>query len=225
MVLEWHDPKPLSRAWCVWEIASTVNTKSNFQVLMSPKNQASFFKALLSEFDSIVFKTCNVDLAKAEAFKASDRDSIFKAVEATTGFQEINKQVIGVMREWMAQRGREALAQLPENDEFARLALKMSLARLLHNQGMFREAEPLFRETLEAHRRILGDSHPGTLNSMNNLALLLKDQGKFDEAEPLLRDALRVSRLTLGYVHPDTLAGIRVDRGQRRLGPHITQEE
>jgi len=84
----------------------------------------------------------------------------------------------------------------------------MSLARLFHSQGMFHEAEPLFRETLEAHRRILGDSHPGALNSMNNLALLLKDQGKFDEAEPLLKDALRVSHLTLGYVHPDTLAGI-----------------
>jgi len=83
---------------------------------MSPKNQASFVKALLSEFDSIVYKTCNVDFAKVEAFKASDRDNIFKAVEATTGFQEINKQVIGVMKEWMAQRGREALAQLPEND-------------------------------------------------------------------------------------------------------------
>ena len=36
LVLDWDDPKPLSRAWCLWEMVSTVDTKSEFHVLMSP---------------------------------------------------------------------------------------------------------------------------------------------------------------------------------------------
>jgi len=85
LVLEWDDPKPLSRAWCLWEIASTVDTKSVFQVLMSPKNQGSFSRTLVDNFDRIIYKTCNVDLAKAEAFKVSDRNNIRKAVKAMGG--------------------------------------------------------------------------------------------------------------------------------------------
>ena len=39
-------------------------------------------------------------------------------------------------------------------------------------------------------RAKLGDQHPDTLTSVNNLSLLLQDQGKLEEAEPLLREAL-----------------------------------
>ena len=65
LVLEWNDPKPLSRARCPWEMVSTVDTKSEFHVLMSPKNHKSFATALVNDFDNIVFKTCNVDLKSA----------------------------------------------------------------------------------------------------------------------------------------------------------------
>jgi hypothetical protein len=32
------------------------------------------------------------------------------------------------------------------------------------------KAEPLYRRTLELRKRILGEEHPHTLSSMNNLA-------------------------------------------------------
>jgi len=70
------------------------------------------------------------------------------------------------------------------------------------------EAEPLYREALEAFRRTLGDSHPDTLSSINNLGLLLKGQGKLSEAESLFRVALEGRRGTLGDTHPDTLVSI-----------------
>jgi len=43
-------------------MVSPVNTKSDFQVLMSPKNHASFATALVDDFSSIVLKTCTVNL-------------------------------------------------------------------------------------------------------------------------------------------------------------------
>ena len=39
----------------------------------------------------------------------------------------------------------------------------------------------------------LGEAHPDTLGSLNNLAALLKAQGQLAEAEPLYREALEKS--------------------------------
>ena len=39
----------------------------------------------------------------------------------------------------------------------------------------------------------LGEDHPDTLNSINNLAAVLKAQGHLAEAEPFLREALKKS--------------------------------
>eukprot|EP00929_Paragymnodinium_shiwhaense_P008745 TRINITY_DN11270_c0_g1_i15.p1 TRINITY_DN11270_c0_g1~~TRINITY_DN11270_c0_g1_i15.p1 ORF type:complete len:112 (+),score=17.65 TRINITY_DN11270_c0_g1_i15:1-336(+) len=74
--------------------------------------------------------------------------------------------------------------------------------------GRFEEAEPLYREALHGYREKLGDMHPDTLTSINNMAGLLKGMGRFEEAEPLLREALHGYREKLGDMHPDTLTSI-----------------
>jgi hypothetical protein len=50
--------------------------------------------------------------------------------------------------------------------------------------GKLEKAEPYFREDLEGMRRVLGDDHPDTLTSINNMGGLLYSQGKLDEAMP-----------------------------------------
>ena len=47
-----------------------------------------------------------------------------------------------------------------------------NLADLLSDQGKLSEAEPLARDALRGRRETLGDTHPETLTSMNNLAFL-----------------------------------------------------
>jgi tetratricopeptide (TPR) repeat protein len=41
-------------------------------------------------------------------------------------------------------------------------------------QGKLSEAEPYYREALEGRRRVLGDEHPDTLTSINNMGVLLQ---------------------------------------------------
>ena len=63
-------------------------------------------------------------------------------------------------------------------------------------------------EALEVLRETLGNRHPKTLNSINNLGHLLKDKGDLAAAEPLYREALEVKLETLGRRHPSTLSSI-----------------
>jgi tetratricopeptide (TPR) repeat protein len=51
---------------------------------------------------------------------------------------------------------------------------------------------------------VLGEEHPDTARSYNNLATTLADQGKHAQAEPLYEKALAIRLKVLGERHPDT---------------------
>ena len=72
----------------------------------------------------------------------------------------------------------------------------------LNAQGKYAEAEPLFRQALAIRRKLLGEDHPDTAQSYNNVAGNLNAQGKYAEAEPLFRQALATRRKLLGEDHP-----------------------
>ena len=72
----------------------------------------------------------------------------------------------------------------------------------------FAAAEPLLRELLQSRRKTLGDRHPDTLSSINDLGQLLLDEGDLAAAEPLFREAMKTWRETLGSRHPSTLIAI-----------------
>jgi non-specific serine/threonine protein kinase/serine/threonine-protein kinase len=55
---------------------------------------------------------------------------------------------------------------------------------------------------------VLGDEHPDTLLSINNMGFLLQAQGNLAEAEPYLREALEKRRRVLGEEHASTLISI-----------------
>jgi len=59
------------------------------------------------------------------------------------------------------------------------------------------------------HRRVSGDEHLDTVNSMSTLAGLYLNQGRYDEAEPLYLDTLKSLKRVLGDEHPDTLASVK----------------
>ncbi|MFN3078154.1 MAG: tetratricopeptide repeat protein, partial [Alphaproteobacteria bacterium] len=54
-------------------------------------------------------------------------------------------------------------------------------------------------------RRVLGEDHPDTLTSMNNLAVTLKDLEEHADARRLLEQVLAGRRRVLGDSHPHTL--------------------
>jgi tetratricopeptide (TPR) repeat protein len=76
----------------------------------------------------------------------------------------------------------------------------------LEQQAQYGKALPLWQERLKWCRDVLGEEHPDTAVSCNNLALNLNAQGKYVEAGELLHRSLDTCRTLLGEEHPDTAA-------------------
>ena len=60
-------------------------------------------------------------------------------------------------------------------------------------------------QVLQARRAGLGDSHPLTLEAMNNLAVHYEDSGQLDRAIELFQQTLKAQRASLGEDHLDTV--------------------
>ena len=78
----------------------------------------------------------------------------------------------------------------------------------LYQQGKYNEAIPLAEQALAIIKQQLGDNHPLTAQSLNNLAGLYESQGRYSDAEPLYKQALAIRKQQLGDNHPDTATSL-----------------
>jgi len=83
--------------------------------------------------------------------------------------------------------------------------LVYNIGEYFRQTGTYSEAQKMYHQALELKRTALGDAHPSTLESMNNLAVVYQQQGKYTEAEALQQETLALKRTTLGNTHPSTL--------------------
>ena len=74
------------------------------------------------------------------------------------------------------------------------------------SSGSIDRARQLNEDTLARRRRTLGEEHPETIRSANNLAVNLTSLDELERACTLLEDALSRRRQILGEDHPDTLS-------------------
>jgi hypothetical protein len=81
-----------------------------------------------------------------------------------------------------------------------------NLASTFWNQGRWKEAEELEVQVMETSLRVLGEEHPYTLTSINNLTFALKGRGQNAEAIKLIEKCVQLRMLVLGANHPHTLS-------------------
>jgi non-specific serine/threonine protein kinase/serine/threonine-protein kinase len=86
--------------------------------------------------------------------------------------------------------------------------LRHALAELYRRIGLNEAAVPLQESALATRRRMLGDEHPDTLDSIGGMSVLLRELGRLLEAEPFHREALERSRRVRGAEHPETAIAI-----------------
>ena len=107
----WSAPVPLRRAWCLWEIYSTLGENAKLSVCMSDAESADFHRALVENVDGVITALCTIDAETAEAGSKKDLDMIFAAVRTLDGgFQTLNTTVMDQMRSWLIDSMIRALA-------------------------------------------------------------------------------------------------------------------
>ena len=79
-------------------------------------------------------------------------------------------------------------------------------------------ARDLHQDVLDRRRRVLGEDHPATLTSADNLAADLRALGQVRAARDLHQDTLDRRRRVLGEDHPATLASAN-DLADRPVRP------
>ena len=70
--------------------------------------------------------------------------------------------------------------------------------------GRYGEAEPLYSQALEIRKGSLGDRHPDTVTSLNNLAMLYYAMNRFPEAAAMMAGVVDIFEEILGPDHPNT---------------------
>lgn len=75
-------------------------------------------------------------------------------------------------------------------------------------QMRLREAESLGLQVRAAKKKILGEEHPGTLESIDELALIYLSQDRCREAEHLYLEVLAARSRILGEEYPETLKSV-----------------
>jgi tetratricopeptide (TPR) repeat protein len=84
----------------------------------------------------------------------------------------------------------------------------VGLGRFYEGQGHYSLAEPWQELGLKIVQNRLGEVHPDTATSLNNLAFLYYSMGRYAEAEPLYVRSLQIREQQLGADHPDTASSL-----------------
>jgi tetratricopeptide (TPR) repeat protein len=87
-------------------------------------------------------------------------------------------------------------------------ATLVAVAGLTHRLGRWDDEYRVQALLRQARTSTLGEQHPSTLTSMNNLALVLSEQGQYSEAEALHRQTLELYKRVLDEQHHSTLISI-----------------
>eukprot|EP00912_Choanoflagellata_sp_UC4_P000422 UC4_evm1s261 len=154
----WHKPVTFSRVWCLYEIMTTLNVNMakeghlGVAATLPHHDIVSFGNALRSEGSQSVFDSiAKIDAREAEATVEADLIRIFKLIENSIGFAEVNSRIAAAMREQLIPLGN-AVVQNAEETWGAKshntFLTKARFGELLMRLHRHREAEDILLDAL-----------------------------------------------------------------------------
>jgi len=151
---------------------------------------------LIEKFDDETFAVKKMYLLSQIAIIDGDEDKIFE--------NETLEEPLGQARESVRLMELQNLG-LRYRLDFIEIADGLNEKGMFYyNGGKYNNAIYVFKKALKIRKKILGEEHPDTAQSYNNLAELYRNMGKYQKAEPLYLKALKIREKVLGEEHPDT---------------------
>ena len=206
----WDNPVCLTRAWCLIELYACRSSGSNFCVALPPSERAHFLEQIAERGAAFYGMLSKVNTAKSECSRDSDRERIFEAVRGLEGgFIALDRSVLQTMTDWLQmQLEQEVAASAAACLEEEEWKMATALGRLFQDKGEYGRALPLLEECLTKRKRAMGENHPQTLLSIDNLANLFESMGQYDRALPLHEECLAKRKVILAEQHPETLVSL-----------------
>ena len=213
----WDDPIPITRAWCLWEIYSTLVSGATFTAVLPQAERRRLREAVLTDSKALTDVMTSVKAERAEAFEPADRDAIFAAVgQMEGGFHCVNVRVLEMLRGWVlwtlqdlcrpdsVGSGSGGLTYGWTNDQLQLARLFDNVGTILFLNGRHDDALVEYQKALAIREATLGKDHPDTADSYNFIGNMLQNQGDSTGALVEHRKAIAIKEATLGKAHPST---------------------
>ena len=112
-------------------------------------------------------------------------------------------------------------------DDIEQVSFIFALGYLLYYIAEYEKAGELYKKIRRTSERVLGEEHPLTAMSYNNLASVYDRRGEYGRAEELYKKGLEIRERVLGEEHPDTarsynnLAGVYERQGEYKKAEEL----
>jgi hypothetical protein len=154
VIAPWSNPVTLTRAWCLFEIFCTIDTKSKFDIALSDSERKKFIQDMESNgTDAIDNMLAVIDAERSECYHQQDKARIFDVVRKTVGFDNINSLLFSEMREFVISAA-ERRFDAETTDDVLKIKYGIILGKLYTAQGRFDSAEPLLISSLQCAKGI-----------------------------------------------------------------------
>ena len=203
----------VGQSWVFWEMFNAVRANAGIRLALTSGERTRLLASLDSVEAKVLSQLMAMDMDRLKAANLQDKEAILGRLhDGETSLRDVSCKICDCVRDLfcneVVSHAQVFLSDIPEDHHPNALTSINRMAEFLLAQGKLEESAPLFRETLNSRRLVLGTDSPDTLISINNLASCLLAQGKLEEAETLYQEALNDSRRILGDNHPDKLTFI-----------------
>jgi serine/threonine protein kinase/Tfp pilus assembly protein PilF len=130
------------------------------------------------------------------------------ALDENLGSVNSTNVALRLLDEEILDRAGRTIDEQLEDQPLVAATLRQEIGNTYRELGLHEGARPYVESALATRRQMLGDNHPDTLISLNEMGDLFFDQAKYQEAESNYAEALEGRRHVLGDDHPDTLTSI-----------------
>ena len=139
----------------------------------------------------------------SEAVSSFLRNDLLASVDPTkTKGQELT------IRSFLANASESLQDRFPD-EPLVEASIRATLGWTYRMLGDLKAAEPHLARALQIREEQLGQEHPETLQTMDQLFWVYMDRGRYGEAEQLGAKALEISRRIFGDEHPTTLVNMK----------------
>lgn len=197
VVAPWNNPVVLTRAWCLLEISTSLNSQNVVFEAKLPTSQVALFEAgICKDFNSVLQALADIQAENATAQNPTDLKMISEMiVKSEGGFNQVNVGVKNFLRRWYFTQAK----QLGDRgDAF----MMETVGNVLIRFGELAEALVFYENAVALRIQEGKDDDNG--ETYDNMASVFQLQGDYPKALEYYNNALTITIATRGENHVST---------------------